>query len=328
MKLRRSENRSNSMAFLSVITCGFGSIILLLIISKSIPSSIEEDLNDNRINEISNLQERLFIYQEMLENKQLRNSNLIIKAGQIENELEKTKTKLLQNKQLYLEAKTSQLEETKLKLALQTITAEMRRLYRRKKASNQSVIAGVPIDSEYIIFIIDTSGSMFRYAWPKVIKQLEETLMVYPKVKGVQILNDMGSYMFAEYQDKWISDTPEIRRQIIKKLKGWNVFSNSSPAEGITTAIEAFYKPNRKISLYVYGDEFTGKSIKEVVDYVTKINRKNNVNEPLVRIHAIGFPVMRAQPTDFQHTGIKFASLMRKLCKQNGGTFIGLNSFR
>ena len=111
----------------------------------------------------------------MLENKQLRNSNLIIKAGQIENELEKTKTKLLQNKQLYLEAKTSQLEETKLKLALQTITAEMRRLYRRKKASNQSVIARVPIDSEYIIFIIDTSGSMFRYAWPKVIKQLEET---------------------------------------------------------------------------------------------------------------------------------------------------------
>ena len=133
--------------------------------------------------------------------------------------------------------------------------------------------------------------------------------------------------MFAEYQDKWISSTPEIRRQIIKKLKGWNVFSNSSPAEGITTAIEAFYKPNRKNKPICLRGRIYWQVDKEVVDYVTKINRKNNVNEPLVRIHAIGFPVMRAQPTDFQHTGIKFASLMRKLCKQNGGTFIGLNSF-
>ena len=230
--------------------------------------------------------------------------------------------------QLYFNVKKSHDEELKLKLALQNLSSEMKRLYQKKRTSKKDVIAGVPIDSEYIIFIIDTSGSMFRYAWPKVIKQIEDTLVVYPSVKGVQILNDMGSYMFSDYQDQWIPDTPELREKIIKKLANWNEFSNSSPAEGITTAIEAFYEPNKRISLYVYGDEFTGKSIREVVDYVTKINRKNKNRKPLVRIHAIGFPVMRAQPTDFQHTGIKFASLMRKLCKLNGGTFVGLNSFR
>ena len=85
----------------------------------------------------------------------------------------------------------------------------------------------------------------------------------------------MGSYMFLDYQDRWIPDTPELRQKIIKNLTNWNEFSNSSPAEGITTAIEAFYEPNKRISLYVYGDEFTGKSIREVVDYVTKINRRN-----------------------------------------------------
>ena len=78
------------------------------------------------------------------------------------------------------------------------------------------------------------------------LKQIVETLLVYPSVKGVQILNDMGSYMFLDYQDRWIPDTPELRRKIIKNLTNWNEFSNSSPAEGITTAIEAFYEPNKR----------------------------------------------------------------------------------
>ncbi len=328
MKLERTANQSNGMAFLAVITCGFGSIILLLIISKSVPSTIEEDPNDKRIQEISLLQDQLFNNQNLLKQQLIKKENQLREITRLEKKLAVLNKNIEVNTQSYLKAKKSRDEELKLKLALQNISSEMKRLYRKKRVSNKGVIAGIPIDSEYIIFIIDTSGSMFRYAWPKVIKQIEDTLVVYPSVKGVQILNDMGSYMFSDYQDRWIPDTPELRKKIVEKLANWNEFSNSSPAEGITTAIEAFYEPNRRISLYVYGDEFTGKSIREVVDYVTKINRKNKNREPLVRIHAIGFPVMRAQPTDFQHTGIKFASLMRKLCKLNGGTFVGLNSFR
>ena len=328
MRLQRTANQSNGMAFLAVITCGFGSIILLLIISKSIPQTIEEDLNDQRIREISLLQDQLFDNQNILKQKLTSKEKKLQEITKLEKQVVVLNHDIKINEQLYLKAKESLDEEMKLKLALQKLSSEMKRLYRKERETKQGVIAGVPIDSEYIIFIIDTSGSMFRYAWPKVIKQIEETLMVYPSVKGVQILNDMGSYMFLDYQDRWIPDTPELRRKIIKNLANWNEFSNSSPAEGITTAIEAFYEPNKRISLYVYGDEFTGKSIREVVDYVTKINRRNKNKRPLVRIHAIGFPVMRAQPTDFQHTGIKFASLMRKLCKLNGGTFVGLNSFR
>ncbi len=328
MRLERTANQSNGMAFLAVITCGFGSIILLLIISKSVPPTIYEDLSDKRIKEISLLQDQLFNNQNLLKQKLINNEKKLHEITMLEKKLAALNNNIEVSSQLYFNVKKSHDEELKLKLALQNLSSEMKRLYQKKRTSKKDVIAGVPIDSEYIIFIIDTSGSMFRYAWPKVIKQIEDTLVVYPSVKGVQILNDMGSYMFSDYQDQWIPDTPELREKIIKKLANWNEFSNSSPAEGITTAIEAFYEPNKRISLYVYGDEFTGKSIREVVDYVTKINRKNKNRKPLVRIHAIGFPVMRAQPTDFQHTGIKFASLMRKLCKLNGGTFVGLNSFR
>ena len=87
-----------------------------------------------------------------------------------------------------------------------------------------------------IILAIDTSGSMFRYAWPKVIEQFVETLTVYPKLKGIQIMNDMGAYMFSSYRGQWIPDTPGRRQAIIDRLRTWNAFSNSSPVEGIMSA--------------------------------------------------------------------------------------------
>jgi len=142
------------------------------------------------------------------------------------------------------------------------------------------------------------------------------------------VMNDMGNYMFSSYANEWIPDTQARRRAIIERLRTWNVFSNSSPVEGITKAISTYYRPGRKISLYVFGDEFSGRSIQRVVDVVDKINRADAKGDRLVRIHAIGFPVQFANPPRYQVTGIKFAILMRTLCERNGGTFVGLNDFR
>ena len=61
--------------------------------------------------------------------------------------------------------------------------------YRRPSTD---AIGGIPVDSEYVIFIIDTSGSMFNYVWPTLLKKIEETLNIYPKVKGFQVMSDEG----------------------------------------------------------------------------------------------------------------------------------------
>ena len=61
----------------------------------------------------------------------------------------------------------------------------------------------------------------------------------------------------------------------MQNLRNWNVFSNSSPVEGITAAIKTFYDPGKKISIFVFGDEFTGDSIARVIDTVDRINRKD-----------------------------------------------------
>lgn len=332
MKIRRRGFEPISIAFLDVITCGFGAIILLLMIARFGDPPEPEAPDDPRIGQISSLQRSLF--------------DLRRQGSELEGELSakdqqlatwRAEQKRLEEELGRARSRADSLNDTAarnaailgdLKIAQQQLTEEMRRLYQQRNRTQTDLVGGIPIDSEYIVFIIDTSGSMFRYAWPKVIEQIIETLAVYPKVKGIQILNDMGAYMFSSYRGRWIPDSPARRSAIVDRLRTWNAFSNSSPVEGITTAIRSFYSQDKKISLYVYGDEFTGQSIRNVVDYVKTINRKASDGSPLVRIHAIGFPVQFANPPHLQQTGIKFATLMRELTRANGGTFVGLNSFR
>ena len=116
----------------------------------------------------------------------------------------------------------------------------------------------MPIDSEYVIFIVDTSGSMQSQNWRYAEQKLGEVLNIYPKLKGIQVMDDEGGYMFTEYRGKWIPDSPARRKAILDRFRGWQAFSNSSPSEGIIAAVRTFWTRDHSISLYVFGDEFTG----------------------------------------------------------------------
>jgi hypothetical protein len=223
---------------------------------------------------------------------------------------------------------TQQIIEGTLQSAQQSMTDEMRRLLASRPISvSNSKIGGVPVDSEYIIFIIDTSGSMNQFAWSQVQKKLSEVLKVYPKVKGIQVMNDMGEYMFQTYQGKWIPDTPARRRSINQRLASWKPFSNSSPVEGIEAAIRRFYAKDKRISLYIFGDDFSSGSIENVINTVARLNRADSSGKHRVRIHAIGFPVLFSVGGMGSNV-VRFAALMRKLAENNDGTFVGLNSIR
>ncbi|MBT5156034.1 MAG: VWA domain-containing protein [Gammaproteobacteria bacterium] len=332
MKSRR-EIEGISLSFLDVISCGFGAIILLLVLTKVFEPVVIEDTISNLEGYLAALQEELFdlrgeakdINRKMIR-KEDQQSEEIIRLLKLNAELSALKSK---HEKTLDKTKVSTLIEGKLAEAKQSLTEEMAKLladYRR--SADEDKIGGIPVDSEYVIFIIDTSGSMYNYAWPLVLQKVAETLAVYPRLKGIQVMNDMGNYMFTQYAGAWIPDTDARRRAIVDRLRSWNVFSNSSPVEGITQAISTYYKPGRKISLYVFGDEFSGRSIQRVVDVVDRINRTDSKGDRLVRIHGVGFPVQFANPPRYQETGIKFSILMRTLCEKNGGTFVGLNDFR
>lgn len=331
---RRKRRQSNELnvSFLDVVCCGFGAIVLLLMITKTVEPHVVEEAKVDLGGQIADLQKNLF---EIRGETVVFNRDLNAKHEQIA--LEKKRVAILRTKQALLEAQHAQLaksapisieEKGKLQLALQSITAEMERLLGKNHKRSNELIGGIPVDSEYIVFIIDTSGSMFNYGWERMMDELIATLDIYPKVKGIQIVNDMGDYMFSQYRGKWIPDTPGRRKAIISRLRSWNPFSNSSPVEGIQRAIRTFYDKDKKISLYVLGDEFSGRSIKTVVETIDRLNRINENNQRMVRIHAIGFPVQFSRPGALQTTGIRFATLMRELTHKNGGTFVGLNDFR
>jgi hypothetical protein len=163
-------------------------------------------------------------------------------------------------------------------------------------------------------------------AWPKVQAEMLNILDVYPEVKGIQVLNDMGQFMFTEFQNQWIPDSSDMRKKITSKLANWAPFSNSSPVEGIENAIKVFYKVDRKISIYTLGDDFQGNSIQRVIKVIDTLNKANQNDDRLVRIHAIGFPVHLRPGVNPNQSAMRFAALMRELSYNNGGTFIGLNS--
>ena len=200
----------------------------------------------------------------------------------------------------------------------------MRRLQPYYKRADNDAVAGIPVDSEYIIFIIDTSGSMQQYNWDRVQQKLNETLDVYPQVKGLQIMNDNGNYMFSQYAGKWIPDTPGRREAIKNTMRLWRPFSDSNPVDGIIYAISTYWSPEKRISIYVFGDEFSGRSIENVVRQVDVVNRADAEGNRMVRIHAVGFPFLFRGSGDIPPTSHKFSQLMRVLCERNGGTFVAL----
>jgi hypothetical protein len=110
-------------------------------------------------------------------------------------------------------------------------------------------------------------------------------------------------------------------------MRNWNAFSNSSPREGILAAIDDFYDPDKKISLYVYSDDFAQGSINAVVREVDRRNQVGAEGTRRVRIHAVAFPVYY-DVTGSLLSAARFAILMRVLCQRNGGTFVALPSLR
>jgi len=321
-----------SLSFLDVICCGFGAVILLLMITKTVQPQIIEASAVNLEGKIAALQEQLF---ELRGETRVLNRDLNAKHEQLSENEERIailRGQLASAKSRYdsiqVQTNSNDVVTEQLAIARQALSDEQRRLLGSQYKSKNNLIGGIPVDSEYIIFVIDTSGSMFSYAWERMLQELDATLSIYPEVKGIQVMNDMGNYLFSRYRGQWIPDTPGRRKVIMQNLRNWNVFSNSSPVEGITAAIRTFYDPGKKISIYVLGDEFTGESIAQVVDTVDRINRTDAQGNRLVRIHAVGFPVQFIRAPHLQTTGIRFATLMRELTFRNGGTFVALNDFR
>ena len=328
-KKARRQIEIFNMSFLDVVSCGFGAIILLLIIVRFSEPTVIEKLSVDLSGQVLRLEAELFdirgettILNRELTAKQEQLSIHRRKLARLRGSLSTIKGQFASARD---EASTQAIIQQQLQSAQQSLSAEMRRLQQGALSTPEvnNRIGGVPVDSEYIIFIIDTSGSMKQYAWSHVLKKVSEVLDVYPKVKGIQVMNDMGQYMFQSYSGRWIPDSPARRRAINQRLIGWEPFADSGRVEGIETAIKRFYSKDKRISLYIFGDDFSQGSIEQVVNTVDGLNRADSSGKRRVRIHAMGFPVLFTMNGGNMNV-VRFAALMRKLAENNDGTFVGL----
>ncbi len=333
MSRRRSRRGSADagLSFLDIICCGFGAIVLLLVIVRpSVPTVLEEAPIPDQ-GRVRALQERLF---EIRGQVNYLETELNAKQEQLGKD--QTRVAILRGELDALNSRKANVEDfgaddaseaKELEIALQSLSREMRRLLKDRKPKND-FIGGVPVDSEYIIFVIDASGSMFQRAWGRLLREVENILRIHPKVKGIQVMNNDGIYMFPTFAGEFMPDSPSRRRQVLAKLATWGGGGSSNPVGGIATAISRHYDAKKKISVYVLGDDYAGRSVRRVMNIVNDLNKRNRRGEKLVRIHSVGFPHFVGTAPGIRSNGMRYAQLMRELAEQNDGTFVGLPVLR
>ena len=324
--LRRRSVEVFSLSFLDCICCGFGAIILLLVLTDyQRPAKIEA----SRINlqaQVRDLQQQLEVIRGESDDLERQLQGRVDKLQQERHKLDHLSGDISSLARQVLSEQAGSRRHQHSRIGAGRCQAETQRRddapaegSRHRPATE--AIAGIPIDSEYIIFIVDTSSSMTANHWDVNLAIIDEILSLYPHVKGLQVMNDQGTYMFNGTKGHWLDDTPAQRAEIRSRARHWHAFSQSNPVPGMEEAIRTYWAADKRVSLYVLGDEFTGDSIQAALDSIGTLNKPDANGRRPIRIHAIGFP---EGPGMSPFTNIRFSALMRLVTEQNNGTFVGL----
>ncbi len=197
MKLKRRDAEIFSLSFLDCICCGFGAIILLLVLSEFGQPLVIEKSRNNLDGQVLKLQEELNTIRgetDVLERELKGRVDLLTlerrKLANLSGDITRVQGQFSASKS---DATVAGIVENELVAAYQTLTLEMARLMRnRPKRAPTEAVGGIPVDSEYVIFVIDTSGSMLGSHWDTAKEVMAEILDIYPRVRGIQVLDDEG----------------------------------------------------------------------------------------------------------------------------------------
>src|SRR5690242_18339396 len=162
---RRRDVEVFSLSFLDCICCGFGAIILLLVLTEvGQPVALEKSRVQLQ-GQVRKLEAQLAVIRgetdELTRDLNSREEALAReqdKLARLSGDLTRIQGQFSASRK---DASATNTVEAELTAAYQTLSAEMERLLKeRTRRAPTAAIGGIPIDSEYIIFIIDTSSSM------------------------------------------------------------------------------------------------------------------------------------------------------------------------
>jgi len=329
MPAKRREFEVFSLSFLDCICCGFGAIILLFILSMGVTKiKIPEEKKklETQRTELKTL------YGIALNTRIRLSGELGAKDKSLQDIIKEMAEMSALLAKLHEQRQNEAGGEKSLVTEVDQLKAELAAMQKEIPDIPQldtSKPIGIPVESNYVAFVIDTSGSMrdpmSEMLLGYVTRKFQEVLEAYPQVKGVQFLDADGRFILGR-GDGWIPDSPETRTAVIAAVRRYGIASNSNPVPGIVRAIRALYEEDNKdmkMGIYVFGDEFT-ETAEAVLERINRMNPKDENGKRPITINAVGFPNLLRASFNLGQSGVKFANLMRELTQEHGGAFIAV----
>ncbi|WP_462171373.1 VWA domain-containing protein [Pseudoalteromonas xiamenensis] len=314
-KIARPPLEIFTLSFLDIISCAFAAIVMLVLMSKK---------GDEDVAVISTPIQNLI--KEVAQAKASLDS-LITQVNETQQEVNHAELTLAERKAQAnqmsgavprAEATLQQLRDQAASLQQELQIANARLNNESKPALPDQAVGGIPTDADYVIFVIDNSGSMSSGGkWKQVVSVVSDILKNHPQMKGFQILAADGEHLYSGREGRWLTDTPTFRQKVISRLTSFTGGA-SAPEVGIKRALTLYKKESGKVSLYVFGDDYRPGTLDDVVTDITRLNRDSQ-GKPKMRIHGVGF----YRPHD--GNAAQFAAFMQAVAKRNRGAFIGLD---
>ena len=260
----RPRNKRDSadfgLSFLDCICCGFGAIVLLFVITMGSANKIIQSLRD-RLDMVA--QQRLSKIEE-LDSQEVQVARRAQVAAQEVNEAQ-TQAERLSSMMDTLSLRIAELEAGReaLMVELQEEKTEIAAMQKEQELEFElpdiNLPVGLPIESNYIAFVFDTSGSMrdtrTDQIYEGVIEKIQNVLDSYPEIRGVQFLDADGRFILRGTPGIWMDDRRETRLGALRVLATYPTFSNSNPTPGIFRAIRSLYQPDNpemRMAIFVF----------------------------------------------------------------------------
>lgn len=318
MRLLSSTQEGVSLSFLDILACAFGAIVLLVLILPIgeipiiAPATASPTSLANTIIEAQKLRDEI----EALDDQLTANLLEIAQFTSSRSASEDRAAHYLQTI-ANLQREESSLADQRVKAGERIADLQGEIGAVPDPLSVASSYGGIPVDSEYVAFVIDTSGSM-KSIWGRVRRQVSEVISLYPDLKGIQVLSDQGNYM--SQIGTWLPDNPTTRRMILSGLRVWTSESNSNPGPGIEQAINDLYRPGIKMAVFVFGDDWNDHTRYPMLYVVDRIVKAKQIKEDELRIHGVAFPNRVARAPNSALLAIQ----LRELATRYNGAFVAL----
>ena len=313
MSKQRKISELFSMSFLDIMACGFGALVLILLISEFQESEVKQVENNADI------------FLEAQEEK----AKKIIKVESLDKLMSSNIEDLVSTRQrldvLKMELEKKSLISAKLNdLASDTdFQISKQRLKSLSAPMEQKEASGIKLDSRYLVFIIDTSGSM--EPWVKIVQEIDNLIQTFPDLEGYMVMNDNGSIFHGG--DPWLNPTKTNRSASIGILRANRAKygSLSNPIVGLKKVIRVWGDKYKDLGVFIMGDDILDQTsrIETISQEVLKLNTDLS-GKTKVRVNAVGFLTSRANISQ-QQGNKNYLMLMRELTEQSGGAMVVVN---